>query len=306
MASASNMVTPTLISGFLSPSERPEPNAATTRAEPASAAEPLLGTEPRTGSAPAPWLPPPAGGSLQQSAAGTASGRAPLERVQSSLPDVQERVSASDAAADSDPEAAPGAASRAQLAHSASEVSIELYGSAPSALEIGGGSHDWGGRAGGGSGGSFSATSPRRAAALAAAISAAIGDDAEELSDDDATAVHPGAGADLRTGEVPFDGTLAWEHYEHDDQGHGGTGEGGAAQAGSQHEAAQSWPTWADSPAPSPSVSRAGQTPGAHSPARPLWLPSPVFSAAGESVTPAAAAAATPEKVLSLSCLCSA
>jgi hypothetical protein len=43
-------------------------------------------------------------------------------------------------------EADSGALTRAQLAHTANEVSVELYGSAPSALES---SHDWGGRASG-------------------------------------------------------------------------------------------------------------------------------------------------------------
>ena len=306
-ARASSTAAPTLISGFVSPSERLDTHAVLrTIAVSNDAVEPLLRAEPRAGSNAASWLPPPAEGKLQhgQHAAGTAAGRAPIERVQSSLPDVQERVPAPDAASDSDMGAATGAASRSQLAHSASEVSIELYGSAPSALENGS-SHDWGGRAAG-CGGSFSAASPRRAAALAAAISAAVGDEREEFSGDAALVPHPSPDVEPRAaGGGPFDDSLAWEHDLCD--GRVPDGETVAAQAGTlsaQHfshaepAAQQSWPTWADSNATSPSAGHTRQTLEGHSPVVSLWLPSPVFpETAGESATQEPPAAAAPAQV---------
>ncbi len=225
-----SMAAPLVLTGFVSPSEV-LPEAMNTTAAGTGAAEP--GMDPSDVRHPVPCLPSPspAGGSPPQAAAYSVAGSwSPIERVRSSLPDVQERASPPDAADQmrGSPGPASGAAaatSRAQLAHSASEVSIELYGSAPSALENGGsGSHDWGGRATeAGGGGSFSAASPGRAAVLAAAITAAVGDDDEDddLSDDDAAApLRRGTdGAveyDQMEGAVSDDSSLVFDHDGHD------------------------------------------------------------------------------------------
>ena len=338
------MAAPLVLTGFVSPSE-PRPEAVNTTA--ASAGAEQQGLDLTDMRRPVPWLPPPpAGGSPPQSAAFSvpAGCWSPIERVRSSLPDVQERVSPPDAAdqAGGSPGPASGAAvagtSRAALAHSASEVSIELYGSAPSALENGGsGSHDWGGRATEAGGGSFSAASPGRAAALAAAISAAVGNDEhDDLSDDDAAApLQPGIGGANDYAQMEgamSDDSLAFEHDEHHrrDQPHAirasplsaqqlGGGEPAAAgfRAMGHHSAAPGVqpriaPAESDGQHPypaarsscaveqSPTSSPAGRA-AAVSAAQPraglLWLPSPVFSSAGESATPGAAAAASPDKV---------
>jgi len=336
-----------VLTGFVSPSE-PQPEAMNVTAASNSTMAPGLDrTDMRD---PAPWLPPPpAGGSPPQPAAYSvpAGCWSPIERVRSSLPDVQERVvSAPDAANEAvgSPGAASGAAaatSRAQLAHSASEVSIELYGSAPSTLENGGsGSHDWGGRATeAGGGGSFSAASPGRAAALAAAITAAVGDedqDEDELSDDDAAAPlrrGTGGGFEYTQMEVAMsDDSMAFEHDGHDGRVQSRAtrvsplsaqqlGYGQAAAAGDRSAGLYSaahgleprpaitepvGPQWspaahssraADRSPASPSAGRAAPIPAAQPHAGLLWLPSPIFSSAGDSATPGAAAAVSPDEV---------
>ena len=278
------------------------------------------------------WLPAPAGSATLQPGAETAVGWAPFERVQSSLPDIRERVSAPGQGTDGDPEPASATTSRAQLAHSASEVSIELYGSAPSALE---GSHDWGGRAGG----SFSATSPSRAATLAAAIAAINSEDGDDAHlDNSADEPRSAADAPRQRDSGLSDEDLALDLDEHEAQdplNSVGTGARSSASASSQPSGRQpslahSRPARADSASPSPgsqSVTAASASPSvtaaggsAIQPAPQsaavtsrggsgrtsseitservdLWLPSPMYSSAGESASPTAPVPASPDTV---------
>ena len=277
------------------------------------------------------WLPAPAGEAVPQSAAVTATSWVPFERVQSSLPDVRERLSAAVQDADSDPEAVQASMTRAQLAHSASEVSIELYGSAPSALE---GSHDWGGRAGG----SFADMSAR-AASLAAALADADGEDMDDgLGNGAADRLHLTAEPPEQQDSGLFDEDLALELDRHEAQGPHGSVQSAVAQpvtsstsrpSGGRSTAARNWPAWAESaaqspgsqsvtaesasplllqagcsastpapqPAAAPELGFSGRAAVEDSPARLTWLPSPMFSSARQSASPIVSVPGSPDAV---------